>query len=77
MMLASWGEIRGKIKHACGEIYKESNYEKLGSSVDKVKETPLLNMAVKMSLLATLIIGPRIQFSHRSVFKANSEIFIP
>jgi tetratricopeptide (TPR) repeat protein len=58
--MTSWDETKGKIKHAYDEI--ESAYEKhVVSAVDKVKERPLLNTAVKMSLSAIPIIGPNLR----------------
>jgi tetratricopeptide (TPR) repeat protein len=58
--MTSWDEIRGKIKRAYNEI--ESAYEKHAvSAVDKVKEKPLLNTVVKLSLSAIPIIGPNLR----------------
>jgi NB-ARC domain len=60
MKVGSWDKIRGKIKHAHDEI--ESAYEKhMVSAVDIVKERPLLNAAVKMSLSAIPMIGPNLR----------------
>ena len=58
--MTSWDEIKGKIKHAHDEI--ESAYQKhVVSSVDRVKERPLLNTAVKLSLSAIPVIGPNLR----------------
>jgi tetratricopeptide (TPR) repeat protein len=58
--MTSWDEIKGKIKRAYDEI--ESAYEKhVVSAVDKVKERPMLNTTVKMSLSAIPIIGPNLR----------------
>jgi tetratricopeptide (TPR) repeat protein len=55
--MTSWDEIRGKIKHAHDEI--ESAYQKyVVATVDKVKERPLLNNAVKTALPLIPVIGP-------------------
>jgi tetratricopeptide (TPR) repeat protein len=60
MMVASWDEIRGKIKHAYDKI--ESAYQKhVVSAVDKVKERPLLNAVVKESLSTIPLIGPSLR----------------
>lgn len=57
MMMASWAEIKGEIKHTYNEI--EIAYQKhVISAVDKVKERPLLNTVVKMTLPVIPIIGP-------------------
>jgi tetratricopeptide (TPR) repeat protein len=59
-IVTSWYEIRGNITHAYDEI--ESAYQKhVVYAVDKVKERPLLNSAVKMSLSAIPIIGPNLR----------------
>src|SRR5215208_3887342 len=59
-MGASWDEIRGKIKHAYDEI--ESAYQNhVVSAVDKVKERPLLNTAVKLSLSTIPIVGSNLR----------------
>jgi hypothetical protein len=56
-MVPSWDEIRGKVKRSYGDI--ESAYEKhVVSAADNVKERPVLNMAIKMSLSAIPIYGP-------------------
>lgn len=58
--MTSWYEIRGEIKQAYDEI--ESAYEKhVVSSVDKVKERPALNTAVKIALSAIPGIGPNLR----------------
>jgi hypothetical protein len=58
--MTSWDEIRGKIKYAYDEI--ASAYEiHVVSAADKVKERPLLNTAVKMSLSAIPGIGPNLR----------------
>jgi poly-gamma-glutamate capsule biosynthesis protein CapA/YwtB (metallophosphatase superfamily) len=65
-MMTSWDEIRGKIKRAHDEV--ESAYEKhVVSAVDKVKERPLLNTAVKISLSAIPIIGPNLRDLYDSI----------
>jgi hypothetical protein len=57
MIVASWDEMRGKIKRAHYEI--ETAYQKhVVSALDKVKEQPLLNTVIKMALPAIPIIGP-------------------
>src|SRR5919106_2538514 len=59
-MMTSWDEIRGKIKHAHDKI--ESAYkEYVEPGVGKVKERPILNTAVKMSLSLIPIIGPNLR----------------
>jgi tetratricopeptide (TPR) repeat protein len=58
--MTSWDEIRGKIKHAHDKI--ESAYkEYVEPGVGKVKERPILNTAVKMSLSLIPIIGPNLR----------------
>jgi NACHT domain len=58
--MTSWDEIRGKIKNAYSEI--ESAYEKyVESSVNKVKERPVLNNAVKVALSVIPVIGPNLR----------------
>jgi tetratricopeptide (TPR) repeat protein len=55
--MTSWHEIKGKIKDAHDKI--EFAYQKhVVSAVDKVKERPLLNSAVKTALPLIPIIGP-------------------
>jgi tetratricopeptide (TPR) repeat protein len=59
-MMISWDEIRGKIKRAHDEI--ESAYEKhVVYAVDKVKERPVLNTAVKIALSSIPGIGPNLR----------------
>jgi molybdopterin converting factor small subunit len=56
-MMTSWDEIKGEIKDAYDKI--DSAYkEHIVSAVDKVKERPLLNSAVKTALPLIPIIGP-------------------
>lgn len=56
-MMTSWDEIKGEVKDAYDKI--DSAYkEHVLSAVDKVKERPLLNSAVKTALPLIPIIGP-------------------
>jgi hypothetical protein len=57
--MATWDEIKVQIKHAYDSI--RSSYEKYESSVDKVRERPILNTAVKMALSNIPIIGPNLR----------------
>lgn len=55
-MVASWDEIKEKIKDAYNEI--ESEYEKLvESAIDKVKGRSHSNTAIKMALSAIPIMS--------------------
>lgn len=71
-MTTPWDEIRGKIKHAYDEV--DSAYKKyVASNADKVKQQPLLNTAVEMSLSAIpiIVLNLRDLFSRSKPIKSN------